>query len=159
MAAIAVSDNCQCGNEIDDVGLERPAGLSDSVLFDRQLGSPPCQWMTSANVSSTTSTMISLTSNLMIFLRVSMDTPGLFHALANLLRVHQSCALLGRKRWDLQRLLEALELNLQVAQLNQLLVPAPLQLTGDQPVIGIDGIVLATCFVLGVLRPGFETPG
>lgn len=52
------------------------------------------------------------------------------------------------------RLFEGLKLDLHVAQLNQLLVPAPLQLTGDQPVIGIDGVVRSPCpggFVLSLL--------
>ena len=49
---------------------------------------------------------------------------------------------------------ERFELDLEVAQLDQLFVPAPLQLAGDQPIVGIDHNILATSaggLVLGVL--------
>ncbi|WFU31367.1 hypothetical protein QA635_33180 [Bradyrhizobium brasilense] len=90
--------------------------------------------------------MISLTNSLMIFLRVSMDAPGLFPRLGQILaESHQPRAIRGGKRWSMLRLFEGLELDLQVAQLDQLLALAPLQLTGNQPVIGIDGVVLSPC--------------
>ena len=91
----------------------------------------------------------------MIFLRVSIDTPGLFHALARSLpEGHQPRTVFGRKRRRLLGLTESLELDLQIAQLHQLLVPAPLQFAGDQTIVGINGIVLTMRpggFVLGLL--------
>ena len=51
-------------------------------------------------------------------------------------------------------LAEVVELHLQIAQLYQLLVPTPLQLAGNQAIVGIKGVVLAACpggLVLGLL--------
>ncbi len=42
-------------------------------------------------------------------------------------------------------LAEVVELHLQIVQLYQLLVPTPLQLTGNQAIVRIDGVVLAAC--------------
>ena len=69
-------------------------------------------------------------------------------------QVHKLCAILGRQRGRILRVSERFELDLEVAQLDQLFVPAPLQLAGDQPIVGIDHIILATSaggLVLGVL--------
>src|SRR6516162_7425404 len=69
-------------------------------------------------------------------------------------QVHQLCAILGRQRGRILRVSERFELDLEVAQLDQLFVPAPLQFAGDQPIVGIDHIILATSpggLVLGVL--------
>jgi hypothetical protein len=55
----------------------------------------------------------------------------------------------------LLRLDQCLELGFQIAQLRQLLVPAPLQFTGDQTIVGINGIVLTIRpggFVAGLLK-------
>ena len=51
-------------------------------------------------------------------------------------------------------LIEVIELHLQSVQLYQLLVPTPLQLAGNQAIVGIDSVVLAACpggLVLGLL--------
>ena len=55
---------------------------------------------------------------------------------------HQPGTIFGRKGRGLLGLAEVVELHLQIAQLYQLLVPTPLQLAGNQAIVGIDGVVL-----------------
>jgi hypothetical protein len=90
----------------------------------------------------------------MIFLRVSTDTravPGFRQVLA---QGHQPGTICGRKSKGLLSLIEVVELHFQSVQLYQLLVPTPLQLAGNQAIVGIDSIILAACpggLVLGLL--------
>ena len=91
----------------------------------------------------------------MIFLRVSIVAPGLFHALARSLPRDISLARSSAERAGaLLVLIKAFALDLQVTQLNQLLVPASLQFAGNQTIIGVDRIILPTrpgSLVLGLL--------
>ena len=78
MAAIVLSGNCRASTRTNSM---TPASVVHRVwptlffLTFISVWSPPCQWITSAKVSSMTSMIISLTNSLMIFLRVSTDTP------------------------------------------------------------------------------------
>jgi hypothetical protein len=143
-------------NQIDDIGLGRPSSLADFVLLDRHLCVIAALPMDDKRQGITDDIDDNFFDEQPYDLLACLDrytrvVPGLSQVLA---QGHEPGTSFGREGCGLLGLVEVVELHLQIAQLHQLLVPTPLKLTGNQAIVGINGVVLTACpggLVLGLL--------
>ena len=144
-------------NQVDDAGVGRPSSLADFVLLDLHLCVIAALPMDDKRQGLTDDIDDDFFDEqpddlLACFDGYTRTIPGLYQILA---QDHQPGTIFGRKGRGLLGLAEVVELHLQIAQLYQLLVPTPLQLAGNQAIVGIDGVVLTASpggLVLGLLN-------
>jgi hypothetical protein len=163
--ARAVQDGSDCvvpqlprehADQINDTGIGRPSSLADSVLLDLHLcviAVLPMDDKRQGLTDDIDDDFFDEQSDdlLACFDGYTRTIPGLRQGLP---QGHQPGTIFGRKGWTLLGLAEAVELHLQIAQSYQFIVPTPLQLAGNQAIVGIDSVILAASpggLLLGLL--------